>query len=207
MTSEPAAGQIVILNGAPRSGKTSVARALQEQAEGIWVNLGVDASVGATPARVLPGLGLRPGGERPDLEDLVVALASGLFGSIASHARLGLNVVVDLGLHDAYASPRHLHAMGARQLAGLGVLFVGVHCPLGVIWQRRAATWGHRPEEKREELVQAVGRWQEAVHAGHSYDLEIDTAARTPDECAALVVARLAEGPPGSAFWELTSSC
>lgn len=60
MPPDPPAGQIVILNGAPRSGKTSVARAIQAQAEAAWVNLGVDASTAATPERYLPGLGFAP---------------------------------------------------------------------------------------------------------------------------------------------------
>jgi chloramphenicol 3-O phosphotransferase len=198
---EAAAGQIVILNGAPRSGKTSIARALQAREERTWINLGVDASAGTTPERLRPGLGLRPGGERPDLEDLVAALAAALFDSIAAHARVGLSVVADVGLHDAYGSPRHLRAEGARRLRGLPVLFVGVRCPLDEIWARRAATWAQRREEATDETVRAVERWQEAVHAGHDYDLEVDTAADTPERSAERIVARLLGGPPGSAFW------
>ena len=34
------AGQIVILNGAPRSGKSSIAAAIQETFLGVWVNIG-----------------------------------------------------------------------------------------------------------------------------------------------------------------------
>ena len=58
-------GQIVILNGAPRAGKTSIARAMMESFEGTWINLGVDASAAMTPERYRPGIGLRPGGEGP----------------------------------------------------------------------------------------------------------------------------------------------
>jgi chloramphenicol 3-O-phosphotransferase len=36
------AGQIVILNGPPRSGKSSIAAEIQERFEGLWMNLGVD---------------------------------------------------------------------------------------------------------------------------------------------------------------------
>jgi chloramphenicol 3-O-phosphotransferase len=36
-------GQIVILNGAPRSGKTSIAHVIREAFDGLWVNIGVDA--------------------------------------------------------------------------------------------------------------------------------------------------------------------
>jgi chloramphenicol 3-O phosphotransferase len=65
-------GQVIILNGAPRSGKSSIAAAIQETFDGPWMNLGVDVLVRqVTPPRYRPGIGLRPGGERPDLESFV----------------------------------------------------------------------------------------------------------------------------------------
>src|SRR4051812_43681235 len=96
-------GQVVILNGAPRSGKSSIVAAIQETFEGVWANLGVDAfNHTITPPRYWPGIGLRPGGERPDFEPLVPILYAALYESIAAFSRLGLNVVVDVGHHDGY---------------------------------------------------------------------------------------------------------
>ena len=60
-------GRIVILNGAPRSGKTSIAKAMQQELDGNWINLGVDAQNASLPEALRPGIGLRPGGERPAL--------------------------------------------------------------------------------------------------------------------------------------------
>lgn len=79
-----APGQIVILNGAPRSGKSSIAAVIQNTFEGVWMNLGVDRVKQATPERYQPGIGLRPGGERPDLEPLVVILYRAMYESIAT---------------------------------------------------------------------------------------------------------------------------
>ena len=123
------AGQIIILNGAPRSGKSSIAAAIQETLEGVWLNLGVDAYAHVTPSRLRPGIGLRPGGERPDLEAFVPLLYAALYETIAAHSRLGLNVVVDIGHHDAYSRPLNILPDCARRLAGLPVLLVGVRCP------------------------------------------------------------------------------
>src|SRR5215469_7593790 len=64
-------GQIVILNGAPRSEKSSIARVIQNTFEGVWMNLGVDHFKAMTPEHYQPGIGLQPGGERTDLEPLV----------------------------------------------------------------------------------------------------------------------------------------
>ena len=113
-------GQIVVLNGAPRSGKSSIVRAVQERFDGPWMNLGVDVFVrGVTPERYRPGIGLRPGGERPDLEPLLPIFYAALYESVAAHSRLGLDVVVDVGHHDAYSQPLGILPDVAARLDGL----------------------------------------------------------------------------------------
>jgi chloramphenicol 3-O phosphotransferase len=134
------AGQIVILNGPPRSGKSSVAAAIQRTFDGVWMNLGVDGFRRTTPERFQPGIGRRPGGERPDLEPLIVTLYRAVYESVAAHSRLGVNVVDDVGHHDAYSVPRGIHPICARTLRGLPTLFVGVRCPVEVAMQRRRDT-------------------------------------------------------------------
>src|SRR5919201_1568494 len=134
-------GQIVILNGAPRSGKSSIVAAIQNTFEGVWMNLGVDRFKPMTPERYQPGNGLRPGGERPDLEPLIVLLYRAMYEAIAAHSRLGLNVVVDVGHHDGYSVPRGILPDCARRLSGLPALLVGVRCPIEVVMARRRATW------------------------------------------------------------------
>jgi chloramphenicol 3-O phosphotransferase len=206
MDNDNTAAQIVILNGAPRSGKTTIARAIQQQFDGPWMNLGVDGYNAMTPAEYLPGIGLRPGGERPDLEELVPFLYAALYESIAIHAGLGLNVVADLGHHDAYSQPLGILADCARRLEGFPVLFVGVRCPLDVIMKRREID-----EPGREELYakattetavpEAVRRWQDEVHKPGIYDLELDTSVLTPYECAEAIRHQLDIGiPKPSAF-------
>lgn len=202
-------GQIIILNGAPRSGKSSIVSVIQETFDGPWLNLGVDAFVRqVTPTRYRPGIGLRPGGERPELEPLVPVLFAGLYESIAAHSRLGLNVVVDIGHHDAYAQPRYILAASARRLAGLPVLFVGVRCPIEVIMERRNGGQVGREGEyatgsTAEPIPLPVRSWQREVHLPGIYDLEVDTSVLSPAECAELIRRRLADGPPPSAFPQL----
>jgi chloramphenicol 3-O phosphotransferase len=198
-------GQIVILNGAPRSGKTSIVRELQARGAGSWVNLGVDTSMAQLPEELRPGIGLRPGGERPDLEEFVVALYRGLWESIAAHARAGFNIVVDVGLHESYSQPSVIRRDGARRLEDLPVLFVGVRCPLDVIWERRGESWGQSGGRERP-IDEAVERWQREVHSGLAYDLEVDTAVLTPAQCAAIVSSRIENGPPGEAFARLAGN-
>lgn len=196
-------GQIVILNGPPRSGKSSIAVAIQERFDGVWMNLGVDRFKQMTPERFQPGIGLRPGGERPDLEPLVVAAYRGMYDAIAAHSRLGFNVVVDAVHHDAYSVPRHILPNCARQLQGLPVLFVGVRCPVEVALQRRQATWGGIGYSPSVSVPDPVGLWHEAVHTPGIYDLEVDTSVLGPQECADLVARRLRDGRPPLAFRRL----
>jgi chloramphenicol 3-O phosphotransferase len=198
-------GQIIILNGAPRSGKSSIVAVIQETFDGIWMNLGVDRFMQMTPARYQPGIGLRPGGERPDLEPLVAILYSAMYESIAAHSRLGLHVVVDVGHHDAYSIPRGILPDCARRLQGLPVLFVGVRCPIEIIVERRRNT-GWIVESADDALVPGPVRlFQREVHIPGIYDLEVDTSLLSPAECAALIRQHLDHGPAPSAFQRLAT--
>lgn len=193
-------GQIIILNGAPRSGKSTLARILIDRLPGPWINLGVDAIQAATPQRLLPGMGLRPGGERPDLEPFVVAAFEAVYAAVRSFSAAGVGVVVDVGHHDDYSQPLRILERCARQVEGRPVLFVGVRCTLETAMARRLATWGTSatPEQLR--------RWDQAVHVPGSYDVEVDTSALTPDSCAEVIERRLAEGPSTAFFRAIRGS-
>jgi chloramphenicol 3-O phosphotransferase len=198
-------GQIIILNGVPRSGKSSIAAAIQDTFEGLWMNLGVDTFMQATPRRYQPGIGLRPGGERPDLETFVPVLYRALYDSVAAHSRLGLSVVVDVGHHDAYATPRGILRDCARRLSGLPVLFVGVRCPVEIIMERRRST-GRMPESSADAPVPPPVRlWQQEVHIPGIYDLEVDTSTLSPSACAGVIRQHLEQGPSPSAFERLAA--
>lgn len=199
-------GRIVILNGAPRSGKSSIVEAIQQTFEGPWMNLGVDVFVReVTPSRYRPGMGLRPGEADHPAAPLVPVFYAALYDSIAAHSRAGLNVVVDVGHHDGA-----ILADSARRLAGLPVLFVGVRCPIDVIMARRNAGQPGREHDyatgsDAEPVPAAVLRWQEKVHVPGDYDLEVDTSRQTAAECAAAIRRRLEAGP-GSAFARLAAA-
>jgi chloramphenicol 3-O phosphotransferase len=169
-------GHVVILNGVPRAGKSSIARAMQEGLDGAWINLGVDVARQTTPPRLQPGIGLRPGEPEHPAAPSVPVLYAALYESVAAHSRLGLNVVVDVAHYD-----EAILSDARRRLDGLPVLFVGVRCPIEVIAERRTATG--MPAHQ-------AGRWQDVVHQW-AYDLEVDTSRLTPEQCAAAIAERL----------------
>lgn len=195
----------MVLNGVPRSGKSSIAAAIQDTFDGVWTNLGVDAWRAMTPRRCQPGVGLRPGGEAPDLEPLVVVLFQAMYDAIAAHSRLGLDVVVDVGHHDAYSRPRGILPDCARRLGDLPAWFVGVRCPIEVVMERRRATWpAITPADG--SVPEPVLRWQTAVHEPGIYDLEVDTSLLTPEQCARSIRQRIERGPAPDAFRRLAAA-
>ena len=204
-----APGRIVILNGAPRAGKSPIAAEIQARFPGLWMALGADAHIRAiTPPRYRPGIGLRPGGERPDLEPVLPVLYAALYDSIAAHARLGLNVVAELGHHDGYTRPLHILEDCARRLAGLPVLFVGVRCPVEVIMDRRNAGQAGRENDyargtSTAPIPEPVRLWQEEVHKPGIYDIELDTSVLSPAACATRIAHALEAPPSPSAFERL----
>jgi chloramphenicol 3-O phosphotransferase len=145
-------------------------------------------------------MGLRPGGERPEIESLIPTLYGAFYESVAAHSRHGLNVVVDVGHHDAGGLLRQ----SLRRLADLPVLLVGVFCPVDVIMQRRDSVEPGRQgvyvTTRRDGLIpDPVVRWQSEVHEPGVYDIEVDTSRMTPGQCADAIRVRLSGSPPTAA--------
>jgi chloramphenicol 3-O phosphotransferase len=183
-------GRIVVLNGAPRAGKSSIAAALHARDDETWMHLGVDTwSQHVMPARLRPGIGLRPGGaaERPEVAAMVPQLYAGLWSAVAAISGEGLDVVVDVGLLGGAARD------AAARLAGHPAYLVGVRCPIEVVLERREATGYHA-----WDVLDSVERWQHEVHQPGVNDLEVDTSIATPADCAEAVRQRLATGPPSA---------
>jgi len=201
----------VVLNGAPRSGKSSIVKVIQETFEGPWLNLGVDVfGQHVIPRRYWPGMGLRPGGERPDLEAVIPAFYRAFYDSAAAHSRQGLNVVADVGHHDGYSTPLKILPDAARRLSGLPALLVGIRCPVEVIMARRDAGQPGRDGQYAVsgpggEIPEPVLRWHQHVHEPGVYDLEIDTSTVSP-QAAALMIRNRMDGPPPQAFRKLAAS-
>lgn len=206
VVSPAAPGWIVVLNGAPRSGKSSIVRVIQETFDGPWMNLGVDVFVrSVTPTRFQPGIGLRPGEPDHIAAPLVPAMFAALYDSIAAHSRAALHVVADLGHHDAAVL-----ADCARRIEALPALFVGVRCPIEAIMERRNRGEIGRERDylrgtARDPIPAPVQRWQRAVHIPGIYDLEVDTSLLSPEECALAIRERLDDGLPPTAFHRLAS--
>ena len=83
-------GQIIILNGAPHAGQSTIAAAIQDSFDGLSLDLGVDRSMQMTTARYRPALGLRPAASGRISEPVVASSSAAPYPSIAAHSRLGM---------------------------------------------------------------------------------------------------------------------
>lgn len=194
------AGRIVILNGVPRSGKSSLAEAIQKSVAGRWLIWGADAFNATLPPELLPGIGLRPGGERPDLEAHLPELFERYCTVLLGLAQSGCDVVADLGLHSDYAAPFDSKALLMQRLSGLDVYFIGVDCPAGIILERREADAQDGLHAIGPGVAALVKRWQAAVHGNKRYDLRLDTSMMTPAEGANRIAALLMSPPTATVF-------
>ena len=195
----PRIGRVVILNGAPRSGKSSLARAIQATVPGTWLNTGVDSLMSTLPPALMPGIGLRPGGERPDLEPAVAQLYDLLFATIRLQAESGFDVVADLGMHEDYSSPLGILDSAAKTLGPLGALLIGIDCDIDEIMRRRNADPQGGFYATGDKPPPPVLLWQEGVHRDKDYDLRLDMGRLSPEEGAVHIAALLTD-PPATPF-------
>jgi chloramphenicol 3-O phosphotransferase len=215
-------GVIVLLNGTSSAGKTSVARAVQQLMDEPFLHTGIDEYSPHVPAKfttvsggpnpdISPYFTLiyrdpparivaqTPVGERVYGDGLLVDVRTGPEGvrlraagfvGIAAMAAVGVNLVVDEVLFD----PLVLRA-AVLALAESDVLFVGLRLPLAVAEQR---------EQDRGDRGPGGARlFYDRVHAHGLYDLEVDTSAASPEECALRIRTALAEGHPRRAIRQL----
>ncbi len=166
---------IVVLNGGSSSGKTTIARALQEVLPGTWLRLSVDDLVEALPP---DAIGYGAGGEVTPGDGFREAEAAWMAG-VAAMARAGAGVILDDVFLGGAASQHRVRVA----LEGLDVLWVGVRCDPEVAEAR---------ERGRPDRVPGMAALQaEVVHEGVVYDLEVDTTAGTAADCARAIAARV----------------
>ncbi len=177
---------VIALNGGSSSGKSSIARRLQDLLEQPWLRLGVDDLLDALAPSLVgeaPPRSGRPPLIRYDVDGAVLvapefaSVDAAWYRGIAAMARAGLGVIVDEVLLGGGAAQERL----ASALEGVAVLWVGVRCDPAVAAAREAA----RPNR----VAGMAASQAERVHEGVDYDLVLDTTTASIEECARAVLA------------------
>jgi chloramphenicol 3-O phosphotransferase len=159
--------KIILLNGVSSSGKTTLAKALQETLETPYLHVGIDAFLDMMPQR------FDEGGSFAYVA-LLGPVFSGMYGSIVALAEAGNDLIVDHVMIEG-EEPANWTAECLERIAPLDVLKVGVHCSLEELKRREA---------EREDRNMGLAEWQfTRIHKTISYDVEVDTTLGRVDEC------------------------
>ncbi|MER7671133.1 chloramphenicol phosphotransferase CPT [Kitasatospora sp. NPDC096128] len=175
---------VIVLNGGSSSGKSSIARRLQELLTEPWLHLGADTMVDALPPWLLGGEegigGLTGGDGTVEVGPAFARLDAAWTLGVAAMARAGAPVLVDEVFLGGAASQQRWRAA----LDGLDVLWVGVRCDPAVAAAREAA--------RGDRVAGMAAAQAEAVHEGVGYDLVVDTSRASAEDCADAILARMA---------------
>ncbi len=200
-----AAGRIILLNGSSSAGKTTLAITLQQLLPDPWHHIALDQFRDGMGGRYR-GLNSPPG--TPGARGLNVVPVSR--GQRSRHRgairRSGqASVARHASSHRSVRSRRQQRhhrrsdvrtgvfcSTTSKALAGFEVLFVGVRCPIDVVNAREAKRPGRFPGTATSHF--------DVVHKHCVYDIEVDTGAATPRQCAEQIIARLEDGRAKDAF-------
>jgi chloramphenicol 3-O phosphotransferase len=176
--------QIILLNGASSSGKTSIAKLLQISLNDPFMIVSIDGFMSMYHERMTNPT---TGEDFEQIKRVFPMLIDGFHRSITALAEAGNNLIVDHVLQeDEWLKQCVL------EWVDLDVLFVGVKCPLAVLLKR---------EESRQDRVVGTAEYQFLkVHAQAVYDLELDTSLLSSKQCVEKIIHMLEFPPPKPAF-------
>lgn len=166
--------QVIVLNGGSSSGKSTIARRLQDQLPETWLSLSIDMFVDAMPGE---GIAISTDGDvQPD--DTFSRLEMAWMAGVAAMVEAGAKVIID----DVFLSGRASQDRWRQALAGLNTLWVAVRCD--------ATTAEARERARGDRVAGMAAKQAEIVHEGVGYDVEVDTTDTAAEECARVIAAR-----------------
>ncbi|MEM8695003.1 MAG: AAA family ATPase [Pseudomonadota bacterium] len=175
--------KIIILNGVSSVGKSTLAKAVQAASRLPFLHVSLDAFLAMIPARLFDhpdGITFRTlKADGPSVTEVITGpvadrMLQGIPSTVAALAKAGNNVIVD----DVFFRGGERQGYSGA-LADFDVAFVGLFAPLETIEAR---------ERARGDRNIGLARWQfDRVHAGQSYDLEIDTSEKSTAESARIL--------------------
>lgn len=153
-------GKIIFLNGVSSSGKTSLARELQNVLDEPYFLISIDTFYDMIPEKFQDD-------EKIFFEDMHRVIHH----CIQTFAKVNVNVIVD---HVLYRKSYLTECL--KLLKDLPVLFIGVHCPLEELERREKARGNRNIGQAKNQLKR--------MHKNEIYDIEVNTFENSLNECA-----------------------
>ncbi|MCH6257166.1 chloramphenicol phosphotransferase CPT family protein [Puniceicoccaceae bacterium K14] len=159
----------IVLNGTSSSGKTSIAKRIQELSDTPILHASLDTFTDMFNWPSIPGDSLKECHKIgvSNFHQCLPTLASSCFPIIIDHVFERMEWFDDC-----------FRSLGKRK-----TLFVGIHCPLAIL-EERERTRGDR----RIGLAKAQF---DRVHFNKKYDLEFDTSENGTDKCAKAILEKI----------------
>jgi chloramphenicol 3-O phosphotransferase len=176
MTGSPS-GQVVLLNGASSSGKSTIARQLLADFKTPWFHMGVGTFGAMRAERQTHELHLDA------IRQVLHRTRAGFHRAVAGMALAGNDIVMDHILSEPCRLDDLLTVM-----TGLDVVFVGVHCSSNDLQ--------HRETARGDRAIGTALNQAMRVHSHGDYDLEVDTTAFSAEACSNQIRAYLQQNPP-----------
>lgn len=176
-------GNIIFLNGTSSSGKSILAKELQQQLTEPYIHMSLDDVWSMLPAKTL----------REDEWWKRVSLgkyATGFHNAIAGYSRAGVAVIIDHCINSPDGMKECLELFRSTR-----VVFVEVSCSVNMLREREKAR-GDRAVGQAEAQVPGY----EKFRATHLYDLQVDTSAFSTSECAQKIIEVLSDDTRKTAF-------
>ena len=162
-------GKIIILNGVSSSGKTTLAKAMQEAFDEPYIRLSIDDFINMMPEKLI----------KDDLGNTVYKSQTILLQTIKMLSDAGTNVIVDNILLTYFQTLKqyvlHLH--------DYPILLVKVDCPNHEL-RRREAERGDRAIGQGERQI-------DDLEPQNLYDITVNTFINTTAECIDLIEKKL----------------
>lgn len=186
----PALVEVIVLNGASSSGKTTLAAALQYVLDESWLVFGIDTLISALPLALLEvhdeatiearprAHHVREGGITFDADGEITIgaefrrLEATWLTGLSTIAESGTRLILDEVFLDGGRSQDRLR----QSLAGRAIAWIGVTCDDDTAMQRE--------RDRGDRVVGGYERQSKRVHEGVFYDLVVDTTFGTPHELA-----------------------
>ena len=177
-------GKIIFFNGASSTGKTTLAHALQAKLDEVYYHISVDNFINMMDEKKVESNFLARISEAMSIMHHTVKLFSDR----------GLNVIVDHVLMDipelAFATTECVNLLHDNP-----VLFIRVDCDLEELERREKERGDREPGQARGQL--------DHMHGHQTYDLQINTARQTTDQCTQEIMRMLDRPEAWTAFRRL----